>query len=309
MNVIIELGQLPTEVRMFFACIFLILWWDYLKTSEPAPNVLVLDDFYRYANLEVIREMLSRRGIAYDELLDSLRSELEKSNTRVVVCLDEVDQLEETELIYDLTRTRWGGGRIQVIGISNNPLVFKDLDPRTKSSLYPLIEIPFAKYTKDEMREIINARVREAFRENSVDREAVEYLADFTAEKKGDVRVARETLIRAGELANKIEGKRVHIAHVKEILNKTRHAKAISVINGLSNHEKFILKLIPKDGTFYPNLYRLYKSTDGNLGDRRLRNYVERFSRLNLISMERKGADSSYFITLNMPKDFLFEIS
>ena len=59
MNVIIELGQLPTEVRMFFACVFLILWWDSLKINDSTPNVLVLDDFYRYANLEVIRKMLS----------------------------------------------------------------------------------------------------------------------------------------------------------------------------------------------------------------------------------------------------------
>ena len=58
-NVIIELGGLPTEVRMFFACVFLILWWDNLKINNKIPNMLVLDDFYRYANLEVIRRMLS----------------------------------------------------------------------------------------------------------------------------------------------------------------------------------------------------------------------------------------------------------
>jgi len=58
-NVIIELGQLPSEVRMFFACVFLILWWDSLQLSEPSPNVLVLDDFYRYANLEVMKNMFS----------------------------------------------------------------------------------------------------------------------------------------------------------------------------------------------------------------------------------------------------------
>jgi len=58
-NVIIELGQLPSEVRMFFACVFLILWWDSLRIMDPSPNVLVLDDFYRYANLEIIRKMLS----------------------------------------------------------------------------------------------------------------------------------------------------------------------------------------------------------------------------------------------------------
>jgi DNA-binding PadR family transcriptional regulator len=58
-NVIIELGQLPSEVRMFFASVFLILWWDNLNLKEKTPNVLILDDFYRYANIGVIRKMLS----------------------------------------------------------------------------------------------------------------------------------------------------------------------------------------------------------------------------------------------------------
>ena len=119
--------------------------------------------------------------------------------------------------------------------------------------------------------------------------------------------MARETLIRAGELANNTIDKKVHVNQVKEILNKTKHAKAVSVINALSNHERFILKLIPKEGTFYPNLHRIYRSTDGKFGDRTLRNYVDRFSKLKLINMEKKGVGSSYFITLNMPKDVLFE--
>ena len=82
------------------------------------------------------RKMPSRRGIAYDELVDSFKKELEKTNTKVVVCLDEVDQLEETELIYDLIRTRWDTGRIQVIGISNNPFIFKDLELKKSSSIF-----------------------------------------------------------------------------------------------------------------------------------------------------------------------------
>ncbi len=58
-NVIIELGQIPTEVRTFFTCVFIILWWDNLRLSGLAPNVLILDDFYRYSELNVIRKMLS----------------------------------------------------------------------------------------------------------------------------------------------------------------------------------------------------------------------------------------------------------
>jgi len=255
------------------------------------------------------RKMPSRRGIAYDELLDSFKKELEKTNTKVVVCLDEVDQLEETELIYDLIRTRWDTGRIQVIGISNNPFIFKDLDPRTKSRLYPLREISFNPYTKEQMCEIVKAKVEGAFHEDVVDKEAIDYLAEFTAQKKGDVRVARETLLRAGELARKSGDSKVGVKHIRERLNRTRHTKAISVINELTKRERFILRLIPEKGTYYPQLYKFYKSTDGQLGDRMFRNYIERFSKFNLINMERKGVGGSYFITLNTPKDVLFGIS
>lgn len=254
-------------------------------------------------------KMPSRRGIAYDELLDSFKRDLGKSRTKVVVCLDEVDQLEEKEILYELTRTRWENGRIQIIGISNNPLVFKNLDPRTQSRLYPLREISFTPYTKDQMKEIVEARIQDAFNANVINKRAIDYLAEFTSENKSDMRIARETLIRAGELANSSGNKIVHLGHIKEILNLTRHAKAISVVNALSNQEKFILKLIPKKGVFFPDLFRIYRSTDGNLGDRMLRKHVARFSRLKLVNMERRGNDNSYFITLNMPKDVLFEES
>jgi cell division control protein 6 len=276
------------------------------STRMGALYSMVLDFF---KDKRPTRKMPSRRGIAYDELLDSFQKELEKANTKVVVCLDEVDQLEETELIHDLIRTRWDSGYVQIIAISNNPFIFKDLDPRTKSRLYPLREISFNPYSKEQMREIVKAKVEGAFHDDVVDKEAIDYLAEFTAQKKGDVRVARETLLRAGERARKSGESKVGVKHIRERLNRTRHTKAISVINELTKRERFILRLIPEKGTYYPQLYKFYKSTDGQLGDRMFRNHIERFSKFNLINMERKGVGGSYFITLNTPKDVLFEIS
>jgi cell division control protein 6 len=274
------------------------------RTRMGALYSMVLDFF---KEKRPTRKMPSRRGIAYDEMLDSFSKELEKTNTRVVVCLDEVDQLEETELIHDLIRTRWESGHIQIIGISNNPFIFKDLDPRTKSRLYPLREISFYPYDKEQMREIVEVKVEAAFQEDVVDKEAIEFLAKFMTEKKGDVRVARETLLRAGDLANNSGEKKLKVKHMKERINRTSHAKAITVINGLSRLERFILRLIPNKGAHFPQLYQFYKATDGKLGDRMFRNYIERFSKLNLIHMELKGEGGSYFITLNTPKDVLFE--
>ena len=277
------------------------------KTTKMGVLYSIVLDFFK--EKRPTRKMPSRRGIAYDEMLDSLKKELEKSSTKVVLCLDEVDQLREKDLIYDLLRIRWNSNCIQVIGISNNPLVFKDLDPRTKSRLYPLKEIPFNPYSKNEMREIIQERTDEAFGEGNVDNEAINFLADFTVRKKGDVRVARETLIRAAEYAGKSGQNRLTLNHLKEKLKMTEHAKAISVIRNISEREKFLLKMIPEKGITYPKFYKIFRELDGGIGDRMLRNYMERLHKLNLINMEQTGVGGRQIISLNTPKEVLFGLS
>jgi len=277
------------------------------KSTRMGVLYAMVIEFYK--KVRPTRKMPSRRGIAYDELLDSFKTELEKNNLKIVVCLDEIDKLEEAEIIYDLTTPTWNSSRIQIIGISNNPLIFKKLDPRTKSRLFPVEEIYFNPYTQEELKTIIKAKVEEAFKEGVVEKEVIDFLAKYTFEKKGDVRIVKQTLLCSGDLAINLDDKRVELCHVKEKLNRTSHAKSIRLINELSQHEQFILKLIPNQGTYYPKLYDFYKSTDGKLGDRMFRNYIERFYKLKLINIEKKGVGGSYFITLNTPKNVLFEIS
>jgi len=266
-------------------------------------------DFYK--KKRPTRMMPSRRGIAYDELMDSFCQEIRKANTKVILCLDEVDQLlpKGGKLLYDLSRLRMDAMPVQIIAISNDPFAFKDLDPRAKSSLYPLEQITFEPYTKEQMREIIEARVDAAFQEGVVTKKAIDFLAEYTADQGGDVRIARETLLRAGEIAYRNRDEKVTLDHVKEVLNLSKFAKSIKILKKVSKKERFILRLIPKEGVYYPQFYQFYKSVDGELGDRMLRNYIEKFQRLKLINMERKGIGGSYFIKLKVPRDILFEMS
>lgn len=83
----------------------------------------------------------------------------------------------------------------------------------------------------------------------------------------------------------------------------------MKILSELSKMERLILKLIPDQRVYYPEFYNFYKSTNGRIGDRMLRNYMEKFQKLRLINMERKGIGGSCFITLNTPKDVLSEIS
>ena len=257
-----------------------------------------------YKEKRPTRRMPSRRGIAYDELLESFLEELDKTKAKIVVCLDEVDQIKENELIYDLSRT---SKKIQIISISNDEFAFKNIDPRTRSSMYPLETIQYSPYSYKQMVEIIKYKVEEAFQKDVVTKEAVEKLAEFSADHNGDVRVARETLLRAGQLANSNGDEKVDLRHIKETLEKSRHAKPMKIISELSEKEKDILNLLPEEGVFYPEFYKFYKSEKGKLGDRMFRNYLKKLSELNLIKMERKGMGGSYFISLNVPKELMKE--
>jgi cell division control protein 6 len=201
----------------------------------------------------------------------------------------------------------WGNPYIQLIGISNKPFVFKDLDPRTKSRLYPLKEFNFSPYTKQELREIVKSRMDDAFSEWAFDWDVIDFLAEFTREKQGDVRVARETLIPAGETAIKSGDRKVTVEHLKENLNMTQYAKPISVIRNISERERFILKMIPEKGIVYPKFYRIFRQLNGSVGDRMLRNYMGRLEKLNLIKVEQNGVGGRQIISLNTPKDVLFD--
>ncbi len=261
----------------------------------------IIFDIFR--KVRPTRKIPSRRGVAYDELYDLLVSELRKSGVFSVICLDEVDHLlpRGSDVLYDLSRLKEESIPVQLIMITNDQYVFINVDPRIKRSLRPVEEILYRAYTIEQMKEIIKMRVEFAFQKGVVDEEAIDYLAKAACEMGGDVRIARETLLRAGELAKKDRKFRVTVEHVKAALSESQFSKARSMIEQLSSKKKKIISLIPENGIFYPEFYELYRKVyPSSVKDRMLRYYLERLARYGLISMERRGVGGSYFIRLNV---------
>lgn len=273
-----------------------------VNTRMGALYTMVIEFFRK---VRPTRKIPSRRGIAYDELYDLFETEIRKSKVVPIVCFDEVDHLlpRGSEVLYDLSRLKEESMGAQVIMITNDQFVFMNVDPRIKSSLHPVEEIPYKPYSFEEMREIIKIRVEFAFNPGVVEEKAIEYLASLASEMGGDVRIARETLLRAGEIASERNSDKVTVEHIKEAISESQFAKARYMVSKLSENERFILSLIPEDGIFYQDFYLLYKRVNPEgLKDRMLRNYIEKFAKLNLIRIERKGMGGGHFITLNIPK-------
>ncbi len=284
----------------------------YLNCFSINTKMAVLYSIYEEYFIKVMptRRMPARRGIGYDELLYALRSELKKSRTKLIVCLDEIDHLlpKGSDALYTLSRLNEENLRCQVIAISNDKSVFRELDPRIMSSLHPMEYIHFRSYGFEDMREIIKSKVEAAFQPDAVENEAIDYLASYTAGKGGDVRIARETMLQAGDLAKKKGLDKVTVEHIKAVLGEATFAKSQSMISQLSEQERKILKLIPEKGISYPEFSCFYEQYyPDSIKDRMLRNYLERLEKLGLVNLERKGAGGAYWISLKVPRKVVEE--
>ncbi|WP_132056694.1 Cdc6/Cdc18 family protein [Halorussus amylolyticus] len=142
-----------------------------------------------------------RKGKPVDELLSKLREWLEK-NRSIAVSLDEFDQLrDKTEVAYDLHMlSQQTGNKLGLVMISNLPPDALVLDSRSWSRLN-CRPIEFEPYTADQLQQILEKAVEQAFKPGTVDSDVVEAIAEQVAETSGDCREALEQLLQAGRRA------------------------------------------------------------------------------------------------------------
>src|SRR5437899_757134 len=97
--------------------------WDF-KTSLAILSQVVIE----------LGFPVQRRGWAKDEIFLRLVESLRKTKKGLVICLDEVDQLNDQEALYDLLRMNQSvDNPVGIVFVSNNPFVFASLEPRIRS--------------------------------------------------------------------------------------------------------------------------------------------------------------------------------
>jgi orc1/cdc6 family replication initiation protein len=222
------------------------------------------------------------------ELVKQLENLVKKK--KVIVCLDEVDHLENFDVLYILSRNNVG-----LILASTRYHALIDLPSRIKSSL-ALTEIEFPAYKPDELFDILKDRVEYSFRPGSIKRELIR-IASVAAE--GDARVGLEILRRAGKKAEDKGLKEVTIEEIKQAIKETRKTKFSFVISRLNEHQKIILEILGKRGTMRSGeIYRQYCALAKNpVVDRAYRNYMQKMVELGLVKAEGKGRWKKYILT------------
>jgi len=209
------------------------------------------------------------RGFSVQEMLQILRTHLQRKDAQLLLVLDEVDALIKksgSNLIYSLTRfsdeAAKSGNPVSIIMISQKG-VFSELDEATLSTFKRSNTLVLDSYARDELYDIVQQRVGLAFHPNTVLGESIDLIADIASEF-GDARFAIELLWKAGMYADEKHVKQVVPEHVRAMKAETYSTVTETKLKNLGKHHLITLlsiaKRLQKDGTAYASTGEVEKT-------------------------------------------------
>ena len=238
-------------------------------------------------------------GLPTDEVYSIFCKTMEHLEQRIILVLDEIDQLTKktgSEILYNLTRLNEEllKSSISFIGISND-LNFSDaLDPRVKSSLSEE-EIVFPPYDAVQISDILGKRSVLGFAENVLEQGVVQKCAAHAAREHGDARRAIDLLRVAGELADRENSDKVKLKHVNEAESKIDRDRLSDTVSGLPKQAKATIMSVivscspTKNRVFTGDCYEKYttickKSVISPLTQRRFSDIISEMDMLGVIT-------------------------
>jgi orc1/cdc6 family replication initiation protein len=224
-----------------------------------------------------------RKGTPTDELLDMLANKTREKPGLVI--LDEIDQLEDEKVLYDLLEM----GGICMIFIANSGTVFYSVDPRIRSRLSGMDNIEFPPYTTREIFDILKDRAEWGLVPNTIKNIQLERIADFSG---GDARTAIETLRVAAEGAENDDSERISDKHIEAGMKSVGDLSQNRAAEKLNSHQKLLYNIIRKKGEIRPadlycQYYSLCKKDPAN--ERTVRKHLEKMARYGLIRSAGSG--------------------
>lgn len=228
-----------------------------------------------------------RQSTPKDELLERIRA---YDGPQYVVVLDEVDQLEDKKLLYDLYRTP----TVSMVLVTNSERdLFGDLDDRLVSRLHSSRRVNFDKYGVDELVAILAARVERGLEPGAIERDQLAHVADAAA---GDARIAIGILRNAARFAEQAGASRITPAFVDEAVPEARAELRQKNLDALTPHQRTLYEIVAEHGEIDPGeLYGQYRERVSDpKTNRTLRNYLRKLCHYNLVVAEGENRARTY---------------
>jgi cell division control protein 6 len=211
-------------------------------------------------------------GLSIGTVLDRIFSAIKDKKIHLILILDEIDYLVNAygdDVLYQFTRAGENvePGFFTIVGISND-LKFKDeLDPRVLSSLGEE-ELVFPPYTTEELRAILEARAKIAFKPGAVPGSVLNLCAALAGSEHGDARRAMDLLRVAGEIAEREGIHKVTEDCIRKASERVESNRIEEALRSLPIQNKLVLLTASKfpDGTNTGDLYLAYEGLARRLG-------------------------------------------
>lgn len=251
------------------------------------------EDYSRFKTLYAVLDGIGktidihRQSTPTDVLLDRLR---EYDGPPYIVILDEVDQLEDKSILYDLYRI----SQITLILIANSEEgLFGSLDDRLHSRLKDSTRTHFRRYTEDELLTILEDRVRWGLESDVIDTHALRTIVHYAA---GDARVAIGILRKAAHTARQAGHVEITEDVIRKVVPEAKTEIKQKTVDRLVEHQQVLYEIIAERGEIKPqDLYNAYtEQVDDPKTQRMVRNYLSKLEHYNLIVSEGNTKATTY---------------
>ena len=269
---------------------------DRLRQNNLDVESIYINCWNDHTRFQVLNDLLEevqntvdihRQSTPHDVLLDRLR---DHDGPPCVVTLDEVDQLEDKKLLYELNQMR--GFSLVLIANDRDELLAK-VDDRLASRLRGAEQIRFHRYTSDELVDILSERAKRGLTPDAIAEAELETIAD---DASGDARVAIATLRIAAKQAERENAEQITTDRVEAAAPNARQEIRQKNLESLTDHQRTVYDVIKEYGEISPNdLYSEYRTRMENpKSDRTVRNYLKKMQRYNLVTAEGSTQDRLY---------------
>lgn len=207
-----------------------------------------------------------KMGLPLNIVVEQFFKSLDKN---YIIVLDEVDNLQDKEILYYLSRVKEYNSCKHVLSlflISNNINFEKEIDIPTKSSLRLQKEV-FSNYKANDVYNIIKQRAMIGLKQNIITDPTLEYIAGIVVKNNfGDTRIAIRILYLAAQYAEEHNLKQIDVKTINEVYDKAvKNIEKAAVTNLEDTPFILLCSVIKSSNNTFQKIYELYRNLSTKL--------------------------------------------
>lgn len=265
--------------------------------KELQENVFVnscyVNCFSEKSRFEVFYELLDKKakvprdGTSTEKVVEMFEEKVRNNPT--VIIIDEIGQISNEEILFDLSRFI----NAAVICIANEGSIFGHFSDKIQSRFSGLKKLHFKRYEVDELVDILKLRAEHGLKSGAVSRGQLETIAKRA---NGDARVAVQTLRLAAQEAENKGLESITEEIIEESVSEAHETDMLESLEMLNRHQKSLYKILREKGDLkMSDLYKEYKeSVEDQKSKRTIRRYLKKMVSYNVIAEQGKKSGRTY---------------